>query len=161
MKSKLMSQFRITVVSLLVAIGGISPGWSQMTETIVDGNSFNTWAALQAEWNYNYPWGDTHNGSAKMYTNQLSLSCGVLTITAVTPDPQSSYKYRSGAIHMKDSICITEQYPEWTFAGDFQAPNTLGTWPAFWITRAGDWTHDCDILEFKGDTQDWFNTYDV
>jgi hypothetical protein len=134
---------------------------AQTNETLVDGTSFNDWTALQSEWNYNYPWGDTHNGSAKMYPGQLSLSGGVLTITAVTPDPNgSSYKYASGAIHAKDDICITEQYPEWSFYGEFQAPNITGTWPAFWITRAGDWTQEADILEFKGTTDNWFNTYD-
>lgn len=133
----------------------------QTVETILDGTSFNSVAALEAEWNYNYPWGQTHNGSAKMYPSQLSLAGGVLTSTAVTPDPNgSAYKYAAGTIHLKESICITEQYPEWTFSGEFQAPNAQGTWPAFWITRAGDWTHEVDILEFKGTTENWFNTYD-
>jgi hypothetical protein len=157
------SKLRNHCAALWIATVGItaSPINAQTTETILDGSSFNSVTALEAEWNYNYPWGDTHNGSAKMYPSQLSLSGGELTITAVTPDPNgSTYKYASGAINMKDGICITEQYPEWTFYGEFQAPNITGTWPAFWITRAGDWTHEVDILEFKGTTDNWCNTYD-
>lgn len=34
-------------------------------ETLID-NSFQDRAALVSEWNFNYPWGDTHNGSARM-----------------------------------------------------------------------------------------------
>src|SRR5688500_2291347 len=123
--------------------------WGQTTATILDGTSFNSTAAQETEWNYNYPWGDTHNGSSQMYPSQLALTGGVLTITAVTPDPNgSTYKYAAGTIHMKDSICITEQYPEWSFYGEFQAPTLRGAWPAFWITHAGSWTHEVDILEY-------------
>jgi len=149
------------VFGMVAAFSLFSMGRAQTTETLLDGSSFNSVAALEAEWNYNYPWGDTHNGSAKMYPSQLSLSGGALTITAVTPDPNgSTFKYAAGTIHLKESICITEQYPEWIFSGEFQAPNVRGTWPAFWITRAGDWTHEVDILEFKGNTENWCNTYD-
>ena len=156
-----MKGVKSKVLSLLIGISAATLAHAQTTETILDGTSFNSITALEAEWNYYYPWGSTHNGSAKMYPNQISLSGGELTITAVTPDPNgSTYKYASGTIHMKDSICITEQYPEWTFSGDFQAPNIRGTWPAFWITHAGSWTHEVDILEFKGNTENWFNTYD-
>lgn len=156
---KSVRRFCVGALSLFVSAALLSR--AQTIETILDGTSFNSVTALEAEWNYNYPWGQTHNGSAKMYPSQLSLSNGELTITAVTPDPfGSAYKYASATIHMQDSICITEQYPEWTFSGDFQAPNARGTWPAFWITRAGDWTHEVDILEFKGNTENWFNTYD-
>ena len=160
MDGKFMYFIKRAVLSLLLAISASLLSRAQTIETLVDGTSFNSITALEAEWNYNYPWGDTHNGSAKMYPNQLSLSAGVLTITATTPDPESTYKYRAATIHMKDSICITEQYPEWSFYGEFQAPNIRGTWPAFWITRAGDWTHEVDILEYKGTTENWFNTYD-
>jgi hypothetical protein len=159
MQTKPYKLLLIAMALLSLALPHI--GRAQTTETILDGTSFNSTTALEAEWNYNYPWGDTHNGSAKMYPSQLSLSGGVLTITAVTPDPNgSTYKYAAGTIHMKDSICITEQYPEWSFSGEFQAPNIRGTWPAFWITRAGTWTHEVDILEYKGNTENWFNTYD-
>jgi galactan endo-beta-1,3-galactanase len=161
MKGKVMYCWRLAGLAFGIGLGAASIMHAQTTETILDGTSFNSITALEAEWNYNYPWGDTHNGSAKMYPSQVSLSGGVLTISAVTPDPNgSTYKYAAGTIHMKDSICITEQYPEWTFSGEFQAPNTRGTWPAFWITHAGNWTHEVDILEYKGTTENWFNTYD-
>ncbi|MBN1796198.1 MAG: discoidin domain-containing protein [Sedimentisphaerales bacterium] len=146
----------------LIGVVFLCIGASSMVqaETLVDGTSFDSWTALESEWNYYYPWGQTHNGSAKMYIDQLSLYGGVLTITAETPDPESDYKYRSGAIHLKESIDISENYPEWSFYGEFRAPYLTGTWPAFWITRAGSWTHECDILEYKGDKYNWFNTYD-
>lgn len=48
-------------------------------ETLIDGNSFANYTNFEAQWNYNYPWGTDHNGSARMVGsasnhNQISLS---------------------------------------------------------------------------------------
>lgn len=32
-------------------------------------------------------------------------------------------------------------------------------WPAFWLTGADIWPPVSDILEYKGDTRNWFNIY--
>jgi tetratricopeptide (TPR) repeat protein len=36
-------------------------------ETVLDGATFNSYSAFEAAWNYLYPWGSDHNGSARMY----------------------------------------------------------------------------------------------
>jgi PKD repeat protein len=112
-------------------------------------------------WNWFYPWGDTHNGNAKMYVDQVTLDAsGTATIVAETPDPESGWKYRSGAFHSKAQIIVDDQYPEWDIKGEFKAPVVKGSWPAFWPTGAWNWPPEVDILEFKGDNYNWFNTYD-
>ena len=47
--------------------------------TLVDGSSLNSSSAFANSWNYNYPWGNTHNGSARMYSTNISFSGGVAT----------------------------------------------------------------------------------
>lgn len=129
-------------------------------ETVIPANSMTS-ANFDTYWEWFYPWGDTHNGSAKMYVDQVTLdTSGTAIIMAQTPDPASSYKYRSGAFNSKALIRCKGEYPEWIIEGEFRAPIVKGSWPAFWITRAGPWTSEVDILEYKGDATNWFNTYD-
>ncbi len=129
-------------------------------ETIIPSDSL-TPDNFDTHWNWFYPWGDTHNGSAKMYVDQVTLDAsGMATIVAVTPDPESGWKYRSGAFHSKAQIVVDDQNPEWDIKGEFKAPVVRGSWPAFWPTGAWNWPPEVDILEFKGDNYNWFNTYD-
>lgn len=144
-------------------------------ETLIDGGSFQSRAALESEWNYLYPWGSDHNGTARMYasstdSNHLYLSpAGQLNIKATRiswdegnsdKDPFLPIEYHSAAIHAKDQIVVNDTYPNYEIRGEFQAPSARGTWPAFWITGANSWPPESDILEFKGDARNWFNTYD-
>ncbi|SDD01069.1 hypothetical protein [Glycomyces harbinensis] len=143
-------------------------------ETLVDG-SFASRAALESSWNYLYPWGSDHNGTARMYasptdTNHLYLSpSGVLNIKATritwnegnsSKDPYLPIRYHSAAIHAKRQVLVSDRYPDYEIRGEFQAPSAPGTWPAFWITGANSWPPESDILEYKGDNRNWFNTYD-
>ena len=144
-------------------------------ETLIDGSSFQSRAALESEWNYLYPWGSDHNGTARMYasstdSNHLYLSpAGQLNIKASPiswdegvsdKDPHLPIEYHSAAIHAKDQILVNDTYPNYEIRGEFQAPSARGTWPAFWITGANSWPPESDILEYKGDARNWFNTYD-
>ncbi|GAA1871459.1 hypothetical protein [Myceligenerans crystallogenes] len=143
-------------------------------QTLIDGSSFNSRAALESEWNYLYPWGSDHNGTARMYassTNSTHLwvsPAGQLNIKATptsgegysSKDPHLPIHYRSAAIHAKDRIVVNDTYPDYEIRGEFQAPSARGTWPAFWLTGATSWPPESDILEFKGDSRNWFNTYD-
>jgi PKD repeat protein len=96
-----------------------------------------------------------------MYVNQVTLDdSGTATIVAVTPDPESNWKYRSGAFHSKAWITVNSEYPEWDIKGEFKAPVVYGSWPAFWPTGAKHWPPEIDILEFKGNNYNWFNTFD-
>ena len=144
-------------------------------ETVMDGTSFGSYTTLESEWNYLYPWGSDHNGSARMYASSTDHSQvfidnpGVLTIKATkvpetegnsSADPHLLIKYHSGAIHGKQQVVINEQYDAWEVSGEFKAPIDRGTWPAFWITGAHSWPPESDILEFKGSNVNWQNTAD-
>ena len=145
-------------------------------ETLLDGNSLTDYTSFEAMWNYNYPWGTDHNGSARMVGsttnhNQLSVSGGVLTIkaTRLASSPGNSTAngftnvaiwYNSGACYAKQQVLINDQFPSYTISGDFAVPTVKGTWPAFWITGVNSWPPESDIMEFKGSTTNWQNTYD-
>jgi hypothetical protein len=147
----------------------------QAWETVIDTSTFASYSALQATWNYLYPWGSDHNGTARMYAsssdhNHVYLESGgvlVLKATRITwdegnssSDPYLPIHYHSGAIHGKPQVLVNDQFPNWEVKGDFQAPSARGTWPAFWLTGASSWPPESDILEYKGDPRNWFNTYD-
>ncbi|WP_182907858.1 family 16 glycosylhydrolase [Microbispora sp. H13382] len=150
-----------------------APAHAAAWETVVDTGSFAGYSALESEWKYLYPWGSDHNGSARMYGsssdhNHISLSGGVLTLTATritwdegtsTANPHPAIHYHSGAIHARDQVVVNDQFPNWEVKGDFQAPSSRGTWPAFWLTGVNSWPPESDILEFKGDSRNWFNTF--
>jgi beta-glucanase (GH16 family) len=155
------------------AVAGASPASGATWETVLSG-SFANRAALEAAWYYRYPWGSDHNGTARMYASSSDLNhvyletSGVLTIKATritwdegtsSADPHLPIHYHSGALHARQQVLVTDQFPNWEVKGEFQAPSTRGTWPAFWLTGANSWPPESDILEFKGDTRNWFNTY--
>jgi galactan endo-beta-1,3-galactanase len=144
-------------------------------ETLINGSSFADRNTLMAEWNFRYPWGSDHNGSARMYAsatdnNHVYISPGgQLNIKATridwdegtsSADPHLPIRYHSGAIHAKDQVLVNDQFPNYEVRGEFQAPSARGTWPAFWLTGANSWPPESDILEYKGDARNWFNTYD-
>lgn len=139
-------------------------------ETVIDASSFSSKSAFEAQWNYYYPWGRDHNGSARMYgyPDHVNFSGGVMTLTAnrITWDegnssatPYFPIRYHSGAVHAKHQVLINDQFPNYEVKGDFQAPSARGTWPAFWLTGAWSWPPESDILEFKGNSNNWFNTF--
>jgi beta-glucanase (GH16 family) len=150
--------------AVLVTIGTVpahAAGW----ETLID-NSFADRPALTAEWNFRYPWGSDHNGSARMIASATDNShvylpsSGVLEIKASPVSGLGNIHYYSGAIYAKDQVLVNDTYPNYEIRGEFQAPSARGTWPAFWLTGATGWPPASDILEYKGDARNWFNTYD-
>ena len=139
-------------------------------ETVIGTGTFADKSTFESTWNYYYPWGRDHNGSARMYgyPDHVYPSGGVLTITAqqITWDegyssasPYLKIKYHSGAIHAKENILINDQYPNYEIRGEFQVPTDVGTWPAFWLTGAWSWPPESDIMEFKGSSVNWQNTF--
>ncbi|ASO20885.1 hypothetical protein FHR81_001854 [Actinoalloteichus hoggarensis] len=136
-------------------------------------DSFGSYAALESEWNYGYPWGSDHNGTARMYGSPTDhghvwLDGGVLNLKATRidwdegnsgADPFLPIRYHSGAVHAKDHIVVNDRDPTYEVRGEFQAPSTRGTWPAFWLTGVNSRPPESDILEFKGDSRNWFNTF--
>jgi hypothetical protein len=150
--------------------GAVAPAaW----ETVLNG-TFSNYSTLEAAWHYRYPWGSDHNGSARMYAsasdhNHVYLeSSGVLALKATriswdegtsSADPHLPIRYHSGAVHAKQHVVVNDTFPNWEVRGEFQAPSGRGTWPAFWLTGVNSWPPESDILEYKGDARNWFNTY--
>ncbi|KAB8160309.1 family 16 glycosylhydrolase [Streptomyces sp. 3MP-14] len=154
------------------AVGFARPAAAATWETVIS-DSFTDYATLEANWNYLYPWGSDHNGTARMYGsasdhNHISLDGGTLTLRATrinwdegnsSADPHLPIRYHSGAVHARQHVVVSDQFPQWEVKGRFQAPSASGTWPAFWLTGVNSWPPESDILEFKGDARNWFNTY--
>lgn len=142
-------------------------------ETVLDQSSFASYTAFEAAWNYLYPWGSDHNGSARMYGsstdhNHIYLNSSVLTIKATrinwnegnsSHDPWLPIRYHSGAVHAKEHVLINDQFPNWELKCDFQVPTVTGSWPAFWLTGVNSWPPESDIMEFKGSNVNWQNTF--
>lgn len=135
----------------------------------LDSTSFNSKEKFEAKWNMFYPWGSDHNGSARMFAENVSLlNGGILQIKSEwtnwawegysTAEPKLRITFHSGAIHAKDQIKVTAELPYWEISGDFKAPITPSSWPAFWITGAWSWPPEVDILEFKGTSSTLQNT---
>lgn len=139
-------------------------------ETVIGTGTFADQETFEATWNYYYPWGRDHNGSARMYgyPDHVYPSGGVLTITSdpiswdegnSTSSPYLAIEYHSGAIHAQHQMLINDQYPNYEIKGEFQVPTVTGTWPAFWLTGVNSWPPESDIMEFKGSNVNWQNTF--
>jgi hypothetical protein len=138
-------------------------------ETLVDGGSFNSSSLFQSKWNYNYPWGTDHNGSARMNATNVTVSGGVVTLASSptninegssSASPYLTIRYNSGTFYLKQQIIVNSQYPIWDISGQFKVPTQTGCWPAFWMTGAKTWPPESDFMEFKGSAGCNQNTYD-
>ena len=126
--------------------------------TLLPTTSFNAYSTY---WNNLYPWGSDHNGSARMRTQNIATSGGVLTMTAYpgTVSDKPAIHYFSGTCYAKQQVNVSASWPKWRVSGEFQCPSVRGTWPAFWLNGAIQWPPESDIMEFKGSTTNWTNTY--
>lgn len=143
-------------------------------ETVID-NTFTDYTTFEQYWNYLYPWGSDHNGTARMYGSStdhnhiyLDASGGVLHIKAAhinwnegnsSSSPYLPIHYHSGAINAKFQVLVNDQFPNYEIRGEFQAPSVKGSWPAFWLTAVNSWPPESDIMEFKGNSNVWQNTF--
>ncbi|MGF7076892.1 family 16 glycosylhydrolase [Mucilaginibacter sp. R-33] len=131
---------------------------------VIPSTSFSSYSTY---WNDLYPWGSDHNGSARMRSQNISVSGGVLTLTSApsgsvgnsNKDPYLPIHYYSGTIYAKTVPVVTDSWPKWHFKGEFQCESQTGTWPAFWVTGADSWPPESDFMEFKGSATCWTNTY--
>mgnify|MGYP003635234162 CR=1 FL=1 len=148
---------------------GLSTDELKNVIVFIDSTSFNSQEKFEEKWNMLYPWGADHNGSARMYKENVTLiNEGVLQIKAEwthwkdegksKSDPHLRINFHSGAIHYKDHIKVSKKFPYWEISGDFKAPISPSSWPAFWITGVDSWPPEIDILEFKGNTTNLQNT---
>jgi beta-glucanase (GH16 family) len=162
-----------TAIAVIASVTTAPRARAATFDTVIGTSSFNSYSALESEWNYLYPWGPDHNGSARMYGsatdhNHVTLSGNTLTLRAsrISRDegtssstPHLPIKYHSGAVHAKKQILVNDTYPSYEIKGEFQAPTARGTWPAFWLTGVNSWPPESDVLEYKGDNRNWFNTF--
>ncbi|KAF9266061.1 endo-beta-1,3-galactanase [Marasmius fiardii PR-910] len=143
--------------------------------TVIPSDSFSSNANLEKYWNYLYPWGPDHNGSARMIGNSsdhshISVASNTLSLIATptsnpnpptsTANPHPAIHYASGAIHAKSQVTVTSTN-SYTIQGEFSAPTVRGTWPAFWLTAVNGWPPEVDIGEWKGTNDNWFNTFNT
>jgi len=163
-----MKFFTISSVVLITLAKYVCAEW----ETLID-NSLTDYSTFEKYWDYLYPWGSDHNGSARMYGakddhNHFYLENNTIVLKACrinwdegksTADPYPVIHYHSGAIHTKQTFTINDQFPNYEIKGEFIAPTASGTWPAFWLNGAWTWPPEIDILEFKGNNVNWFNTF--
>lgn len=142
-------------------------------ETVIN-TTFSDYTTFETYWNYLYPWGSDHNGTARMYASSTNHehvyldASSVLHIkaTRITWDegnssatPYLPIHYHSGAINSKFHVLVNDTFPNYEIRGDFQAPSVSGSWPAFWLTGVNSWPPESDIMEFKGNSNVWQNTF--
>ncbi|KAK3942353.1 concanavalin A-like lectin/glucanase domain-containing protein [Diplogelasinospora grovesii] len=136
---------------------------------MIPSTSFNSQSDFDADWNYNYPWGTDHNGGARMSKSQVSLSGGVLALTAKKVSGQGTITqggktiaihYLSGTVHAKEQFNVSKG-GGYDFTGEFKATTTKGTWPAFWLTAVNGWPPEVDMAEWKGSGKISFNTFNT
>ncbi|KAL4914000.1 concanavalin A-like lectin/glucanase domain-containing protein [Aspergillus aurantiobrunneus] len=149
--------FSLAFLSIL-SCSSAKPALARRATTEIPSDSFTS---LDTYWNYLYPWGDTHNGGALMDADHVTVTDGVLTLTAEpVSDQPEPINYRSGAIHAKSTFTV-EAGGGYDLSAEFIAPVATGTWPAFWLNAASGWPPEIDIAEWKGSGKISFNTFNT
>ena len=152
--------FVTTLSSLALALPGTKGGLAKRESTLIPTTCFDSTSSLTEYFDYAYPWGDTHNGAAKMYdANAVISTAGTLTLNA-TYTGASDYAYDSGTVYAKQSFTV-EESGGLDFTADFIAPVATGTWPAFWLDGVNSWPPEIDIAEWKGTGDISFNTFNT
>ncbi|KAL1987575.1 hypothetical protein VTN96DRAFT_3175 [Rasamsonia emersonii] len=140
--------------------------------TLIPTSCFDSYSALEEYFEYLYPWGSDHNGSARMVGNSTDHEYiaieppGTLTLIAKPTSgqpPTSSgiaIHYLSGTVHAAQTFTVSAG-SGFDFQAEFQAPTARGTWPAFWLTGVDSWPPEIDIAEWKGDGDISFNTFNT
>ena len=127
--------------------------------TLIPNIVFNDQSSLESYFSYNYPWGDTHNGAARMVQANSVASSGVLTLTSHYTGA-SDYAYNSGTVFAKQHFSVPAG-GGLDFTASFIAPVAKGTWPAFWLNSDSGWPPEIDVAEWKGDGKISFNTFNT
>lgn len=139
----------------------VQPVAQSPTTTLIPPTCFDSQSNLESYFSYNYPWGDSHNGAAKMSPAYSIASNGILTLTSVHTGAWP-LAYNAGTVFAKQNFSVPKGPGGIDFSAKFQATTIKGTWPAFWLTSAdGGWPPEIDIAEWKGDGQIYFNTFNT
>ncbi|KAG5808641.1 hypothetical protein H9Q74_011806 [Fusarium xylarioides] len=114
----------IALYGVGVSCSALRPPIERRATTEIPSDSFNS---LETYWNYLYPWGATHNGGARMDKEHVSVTDGVLTLTAEPRDDQEDpIHYLSGAIHAKSTFTVSAG-GGYDISAEFIAPVARGT----------------------------------
>jgi hypothetical protein len=126
---------RILLLALLASAPLISASPAKRATTLIPKTVFDSAANLEEYSSNNYPWGDSHNGRARMNkAHAVITSPGVLTITAQHVTGQAPVtsggkkipiNYLSGAINAKQHITVTKG-GGLVFSASFKAPVAKG-----------------------------------
>jgi len=132
--------------------------------TLIPNTCFDSTADFQTYFDYNYPWGDTHNGAALMLESQVTIiDDAYLQLKSDYTGPQASnsdLSYNSGTVYAKQQFTV-EADGGFDFQSNFVAPVAEGCWPAFWLTGADTWPPEIDLAEWKGTGKVSFNTFNT
>lgn len=132
--------------------------------TLIPNTVFTSTDLLEEYFDYNYPWGDTHNGAALMSQAQVTIvDNAYLQLESDYTGPQandSSLEYNSGTIYAKQHFTV-EAGGGLDFQANFVAPVEEGTWPAFWLNGVNSWPPEIDLAEWKGTGKISFNTFNT
>ncbi|PFH46338.1 glycoside hydrolase family 16 protein [Amanita thiersii Skay4041] len=163
------------LLTLTLTLLSSTPLPAKALTTVIPNTCFSSYSSLESYFNYLYPWGSDHNGSARMQGSSsdhshISVASSTLSLIATpttnanpptsTSNPHPAIHYISGAVHAKAQITVT-QSNSYTLSGEFSSPTVRGTWPAFWLTAVNSWPPEADIGEWKGTANNWFNTFNT
>ncbi|MCD7776868.1 MAG: glycoside hydrolase family 16 protein [Firmicutes bacterium] len=115
-----------------------------------------------SKWNYNYPWGNTHNHAAFCAPENVIVKDGCLTLLGERrrhPDAvdkvglfngkELELLYTSGAVNTQGKCHFTYGY----FEASLKIPRGRGMWPAWWMLSEG-WPPEIDMMEILGSRTD-------
>ncbi len=117
-------------------------------------DEFNRSSLDTMKWNYNYPWGNTHNDNTYESPANVTVNSGLLNLTAYRDTSFAGKSFSSGAINTSGLLNVTYGYIE----SREKMPQTVGTWPAFWMLQNG-WPPEIDIQEVPESSYDDMYNY--
>jgi beta-glucanase (GH16 family) len=122
---------------------------SESTWGLIFADEFSGTTLDTMKWNYNYPWGATHNHDAYMLPQNVTLSSGILTESAYNQS-YGGKPYTSGAINSNGRFNYKYGYYE----ANIKTSSTQGAWPAFWMLQNDLLPPEIDIMQAPVYTSD-------
>jgi beta-glucanase (GH16 family) len=121
-------------VSAAPPVSGYQLRWSSQ----FNGNSMNP-----LKWNFGQPWGNNRPPGSNSIgePGNVTVTNNTLDLTAHNQST-NGYGYTTGLVNTSGLLNFTYGYVE----AQIQIPDTLGTWPAFWMLQNG-WPPEIDIME--------------
>lgn len=157
--------FLVSLSALATAIPSpITKGESLLRKratTLIPEDVFTSTSLLEEYFNYEYPWGDSHNGAALMAESQVTIHDNAyLQIQSDYTGPQasdSSLTYLSGTVWAKQYFTV-EADGGLDFKANFVADVAEGCWPAWWLDGVNSWPPEIDMAEWKGELIEVFGS---